>query len=163
MQLFFNPFSVRPTPPVILNSSPDTNIILGNEGTSLNLICQSMGGYPQQKLEWFRGSVTNVNLLAGPLTVESGDLYNVTRTYTFNPRSTDDGVMFICQSSYSGDPRMEGTSYVTLELACEYAFKLYHTLIKTIDAKLRKIIFWLYNFIIMKLLPHLYGFYIFIH
>ena len=120
---FLNPFSVRPTPPVILNSSPATNIILGIEGTSLNLICQSKGGYPQQKVEWYRGTVTNVNLLEGPSTVDSGDLYNVTRTYTFDPRSTDDGVMFICQSSYSGDPRMEGTSNVTLELACEYAFK----------------------------------------
>ena len=110
-------FAVRPRTPVILNSSPSTATIQGIEGLNLILTCISTGGYPQQTVKWYRGSVTDANRLAENTWAAFGELFNVTSTYTFVPKNTDDGFKFFCQSSYSGDPRIEDTSNVTLTLA----------------------------------------------
>ena len=67
--------------------------------------------------------MADANRLAGSTTFVSGELFNVTSTFTFAPRNTDDGVTFICQSSFSGEPFLKDRSNVALELACEYALQ----------------------------------------
>jgi len=114
--------SVQPNPPVIQNVPSGAATIQGTEGVNLTLICISTGGYPQQTLEWYNGSVTDVNRLAGTTTAVSAEQFNVTSTYKFAPRNTDDGVTFICRSLYSGEPSMEDNTNVTLELSCKYMY-----------------------------------------
>ncbi|XP_052783301.1 immunoglobulin kappa light chain-like isoform X1 [Mya arenaria] len=100
---------VPPSPPHIYNTitgSQNELTVSGTEGAPLTLTCISAGGYPQQTVNWYRESVTSTPLRAGPPVVVSGDLYNVTRSYTFTPTSSDDGKTYICQSSYSGEPQL---------------------------------------------------------
>ncbi|WAR04164.1 HMCN2-like protein [Mya arenaria] len=110
---------VPPALPNIYNSTSVSQgelTVSGTEGTQLTLTCLSAGGHPQQTVNWYRGSVTSTPLQAGPPNVVSGDLFNVTRSYSFTPTSSDDGVMYICQSSYSGEPHLFRITKVKLFL-----------------------------------------------
>jgi len=92
---------VRPNKPKIV--SPRVFI----EGNSTNLTCLSIGGYPQQSVDWYRNTVSSGTRLTGAIKVDTNnETYNVTNTLTFIPTSADDGILFICQSSYSDEPRL---------------------------------------------------------
>ena len=54
-------------------------------------------------MEWHRGTVNNNNRLTGNVTVVQDQLFNVTNTITLTTTSSDNGVKFICQSSYTGE------------------------------------------------------------
>ena len=114
LNFFF--ISVRPSEPVISLSGPAI------EGVSLTLTCLSIGGYPTQDLNWYTGSVSSVYRLSGTLHTSFGinNLYDVNNTLTFTPTRADDGVPYICQSSYSDDPRLVETIQHTLLLGCRY-------------------------------------------
>ena len=92
------------------------------EGVSLTLTCLSTGGYPTQDLNWYRGSVSSVYRLTGTLHTSFGinNLYDVNNTLTFTPTRADDGVPYICQSSYSDEPRLIQTTHQNLLLARKY-------------------------------------------
>ena len=83
-------------------------------GVPLTLFCLSVGGYPQQTVEWYRVTVTDNKRLAGTVTAVQDELFNVTNTLTFTPTSSDDGVKFICQSSYTGEPQLIRQAEVVL-------------------------------------------------
>ena len=82
----------------------------------LTLTCFSTGGYPEQTVDWYRGTVTDNNRLAGTVTAVQDGLFNVTNTLTFTPTSSDDGVKFICQSLYTGEPQFIRQAEVVLEI-----------------------------------------------
>jgi len=116
---------VKPDNPRILQPVPINSTINGINDFSLNLVCLSTGGYPQQTLEWFlipHGQtptrLTRCNTTSSYANVS--DLYNVTSTCTFTPTFSDDGVTFRCQSSFSGEPQMEDLTDVQFEIACKY-------------------------------------------
>ena len=72
-------------------------------------------------MEWFRGSNSSVNRLSGIVTSETvDDLFNVENTVTLTPDNTDDGVSFICQSSYVGVPRLINSAALVLHLERKY-------------------------------------------
>jgi len=72
-------------------------------------------------VEWFRGSNSSVNRLSGFVTSETvDDMFNVENTVTLTPDNTDDGVSFICQSSYVGEPRLINSAALVLQLERKY-------------------------------------------
>jgi len=91
---------VAPATPTI------TTQAAGSIGVPLTLTCLSANGYPQQTVDWYRGTVSKNYRLAGNVTVVQDGLFNVTNTLTLTPTSSDDGVKFICQSSYTGEPQL---------------------------------------------------------
>lgn len=115
---------MRPSKPAISLSG------LVIEGKPLTLTCLSTGGYPKQDVNWYRGSVSIGNRLTGSVSFVNNTLtlYDVTSTLTFTPTSADDGVAYICQSSYSGEPQLIETSQQSLLLSCQYI--IIHILLK---------------------------------
>ena len=118
-------FQVMPDRPRILQPVPANSIIYGIN--TVTLICLSTGGYPQQLLDWFlvRHGQTPTRLTRCSSTsshTNVSDLYNVTSTCMFTTTSSDDGVTFRCQSSFSGEPKMEDLTDVQFEIACKYHF-----------------------------------------
>jgi len=91
---------------------------LAIEGMPLTMTCLSKGGYPKQDVSWYRGSVSTGNRLNASVSYVNNTLYDVTSTLAFNPTSQDDGVPYICQSSYRDNPRLDETSRHILKLAC---------------------------------------------
>ena len=91
-----------------------TTQAVGSIGVPLTLTCLSANGYPQQTVDWYRGTVTDNNRLAGIVTIVHDGLFNVTNTLRFKPTSSDDGVKFICQSSYTGEPQLNRHAEVVL-------------------------------------------------
>ena len=82
------------------------------EGKSTHLTCLSVGGYPQQSVDWYRNTITIGTRLTGAINVVTNNkTYNVTNTLTFTPTRADDGILFICQSSYSDEPRLVGEAH----------------------------------------------------
>ena len=79
---------------------------VGSIGEPLTLTCLSANGYPQQTVEWYRGTVTDNIRLVGNVTVVQDGLFNVTNTLTFTTTSSDNGVKFLCQSAYTGEPQL---------------------------------------------------------
>jgi len=77
------------------------------EGKTTHLTCLSEDGYPQQSVDWYRNTVSSETHLTGAINVvTNNETYNVTNTLTFTPTRADDDVLFICQSSYSDEPRL---------------------------------------------------------
>jgi len=103
---------VRPSIPKIYLSGPAI------EGIPLTMTCLSTGGYPQQDVSWYRGSVSTDHRLIASMSIVNNNLYDVNSTVTLTPTSQDDGVPYMCQSSYSGKPRFFETSQENLKLAC---------------------------------------------
>ena len=72
-----------------------------------NLIRLSEGGYPQQSVYLYKNTVSSETRLTGAIKVETNnERHDVTNTLTFAPTHDDDGVLFICQPSYSEQPRL---------------------------------------------------------
>ena len=122
--VYFFHVSVQPSKPVIYLSG------MAIEGVTLTLTCLSIGGYPKQDVNWYRRIVSSVYRLNGSVSFEINNLYDVTNTLTFTPFRADDGVPYICQSSYSDEPRLNETSEHNVSLACRYhnivlGFQLY--------------------------------------
>ena len=96
------------------------------QGRSTTISCISTNGYPQQNLEWYSGTVSSGTRLSNSTTVvdvlEAG-LFNVTSTLTFTPTEADGGVVFICQSSYSDEPRLIEQEHVVVNIASELSEK----------------------------------------
>ena len=91
------------------------------ENQPTNLTCLSIGGYPQQSVDWYRNTVSNETRLSGTITVDTNnETYNVTSTLTFTPTSADNGVLFICQSSYSDEPRLIEEAHTIIRFEREY-------------------------------------------
>jgi len=105
---------VRPSKPVISLGGPAI------EGKPLTLTCVSTGGYPRQNVSWYRGSVAPGNRLSASEWFVNNTLYDVISRLTFIPTIQDDGVLYICQSSYSDEPRLIETSHHNLLLARMY-------------------------------------------
>jgi len=105
---------VRPSKPVISLSSPAV------EGSPLTLTCVSTGGYPKQDVSWYRESVSPGNRLGGSVSFVNNTLYDVTSTLMFTPTNQDDGVTYICQSSYNDDSRLIQTSQHYILLLCKF-------------------------------------------
>jgi len=88
-------------------------------GVSLTLTCLSAGGFPEQDVSWYRGSLFSYNQMSGNVSVAfKATLYDVTSTLKFTPTHQDDGVSYLCQSSYSSEVRLNDTSQHILKLAC---------------------------------------------
>jgi len=105
---------VHPNEPTI--TSPTVFI----QGKPTDMICRSERGYPQQSVDWFRNTVSSETLLSGVISfVTNNETYNVTNTLTFTPTSADDGVLFICQSSYSDEPRLVGEAHIIIRFERE--------------------------------------------
>ncbi|XP_052805208.1 hemicentin-2-like [Mya arenaria] len=110
---------VPPSLPTIYNTtigSQNELTVSGTEGTPLTLTCISVGGYPQQTVKWYRESVTSTPLQPGLPVIVYADLFNITSSHTFTPTSLDDGLTYICQSSYSGEPQLIRSTKVKLFL-----------------------------------------------
>ncbi|WAR05151.1 TITIN-like protein, partial [Mya arenaria] len=108
-----------PSLPTIYNTtigSQNELTVSGTEGTPLTLTCISVGGYPQQTVKWYRESVTSTPLQPGLPVIVYADLFNITSSHTFTPTSLDDGLTYICQSSYSGEPQLIRSTKVKLFL-----------------------------------------------
>jgi len=105
---------VRPETPTI--TSPTVYV----QGRPTTLTCLSIGSYPQQSVDWFKNTVSNETLLSGVISiVTNNETYNVTNTLTFTPTSADDGVLFICQSSYSDEPRLIEEAHIIMRFERE--------------------------------------------
>ena len=110
---------VRPSPPTIQSTPPDSTTILGSEGVALTLTCLSTGGNPQQTVDWYRRDPTATlltNCSTTPRHNFTTDLYDVTKTCTLTPNRSDDGATFFCQSSYNNEPRLVNVSEIRLLL-----------------------------------------------
>jgi len=80
---------------------------------------------PQQTVEWHRGTVNNNNRLTGNVTVVQDQLFNVTNTITLTTTSSDDGVKFICQSSYTGELQLIRQADVVFgKISMNYGYNL---------------------------------------
>jgi len=113
-QEFNNFVTVRPHEPTI--TSPTVFI----QGIPTTVTCLSEDGYPQQSVDWFRNTVSSETLLSGVISVDTNnETYNVRNTLTFTPTQGDDGVLFICQSSYSDEPRLIENSSTVIRLTSE--------------------------------------------
>jgi len=105
---------VRPETPTI--TSPTVYV----QGSPTTLTCLSIGGYPQQSVDWYRNTVSIGTRLTGAINVvTNNETYNVTNTLTFTPTSADDGVLFICQSSYSDEPRLIEEAHIIIHFERE--------------------------------------------
>jgi len=96
------------------------------QGRPTTISCISTNGYPQQTLEWFSGTVSSATRLSNATTVvdvlEAG-LFNVSSTLIFTPTEASDGVVFICQSSYSDEPRLIEQEHVFVNVASKLSEK----------------------------------------
>ncbi|XP_060578471.1 cell adhesion molecule 2-like [Ruditapes philippinarum] len=113
---------VPPQSPMISNteiSAGDTLIIRKSESQVTSLVCISSGGYPQPLVQWYRGNTGTQPITSSSAVSTGNNSYNVTQTYTFTPQRQDDGVKYICQSSFRTAPRHISTSSVELFLYCE--------------------------------------------
>ena len=98
----------------------------GIEGVPLTLTCQSTGGYPQQTVDWFKGTrAVPLTGCGNPSAVLTNGLYHVNRSCTFTPTEADDGVILICQSSYNVTPTLAEDSSAVLRLDCKATFLIY--------------------------------------
>jgi len=106
---------VRPREPTITSPA----VFIENQPT--NLTCLSIGGYPQQSVDWYRNTVSGGTRLTGAIKVDTNnETYNVTNTLTFTPTRTDEGILFICQSSYSDEPRVIEVAHTIIMFEREY-------------------------------------------
>ena len=112
--------SVKPDRPRILQPVIVNSTFIAINDVSFTLVCLSSGGYPQQTVDWFlvrhRQTPTRLTNCSTVPSLENG-LYNVTRTCTFTPTYSDDGVLFSCQSSYSGVPQLQDSTEFKFEIA----------------------------------------------
>ena len=83
-------------------------------GVPLTLTCLSVGGYPQQTVDWYRETISDNNRLDGNVTAVQDGLFNVTNRLTFTPNISDNGVKFVCQSTYTGAPQLIGQTEVVI-------------------------------------------------
>ena len=101
-------------------SSDDTLIIRMSQSQQSSLVCTSSGGYPQPHVEWYRGNTGTQPLISSSSVNKGSDYFNVTQTYTFTPQRQDDGVKYICQSSFQTAPRHISTTSAELLLNRKY-------------------------------------------
>jgi len=106
---------VRPNEPTVI--TPTVFI----EGQPTDMICLSEGGYPQQSVDWYNGTVSSQTRLTGVISFHTiNDFYKVRNTLTFAPTSADDGIQLICLSSYSDEPRLIEEAHTVIRLASEF-------------------------------------------
>lgn len=108
-----------PLPPEVTNTdtiSANRIVVQGTEGQSLTITCISKGGSSKPTVEWYKGSTVSSPLSSTSSEQVSGGGYIVTIQHTFTPVRTDDRQTYICQSSYSTEPRLADTTFVELYL-----------------------------------------------
>jgi len=123
--MFYIFILVRPDRPRIMQPVAVNSTITGLHGVDLKLTCLSTGGYPEQTLDWFlvRNGQSPTRMTNCLTHIASINFYDVTRTCIFTPTNGDDGVIFLCQSYYSGKPQLKDSTEVQLEIARRYQFR----------------------------------------
>ena len=99
-----------------------TLIIRKSQSQETTLVCTSSGGYPQPNVEWYRENTGTQPLTSSSSVNEGNNSYTVIQTYRFTPQRQDDGVKYICQSSFPTQPRHIATTSAELLLNCEFIY-----------------------------------------
>jgi len=121
--MFIKKIAVRPHTPIVLNALSEKLFIHGHEDVPLTLSCLSVGGFPEQTVDWYRLDEVQTklnNCTTGTKHDNISNTYNVTQTCVIRPVREHNNDTFVCKSSYNNAPVLIGVTEIVLQLICKY-------------------------------------------